>query len=97
MALQFEWDPKKAISNRQKHGVSFEEASTVFEDWFSSTIADPLHSADEQRLVTIGHSTRGKLLVVVHTQRDLRIRLISARHATKRERRLYEEDESYGK
>lgn len=97
MGLQFEWDPKKAIANRQKHGVSFEEASTVFQDGFSSTISDPLHSTDEERLVTIGQSANGRLLVIVHTQRNKRVRLISARLATNYERRLYEDTGSYGK
>jgi len=97
MGLRFEWDPKKAISNRQKHSVSFEEASTVFEDVFSSTISDPLHSTDEERLVTIGQSAKGRLLVIVHTQRDTRVRLISAPLATNYERRLYEDTGSYGK
>lgn len=96
MGLRFEWDPKKAISNRHKHGISFEEASTVFEDVFSSTISDPLHSTDEERLVTIGQSANGRLLIVVHTQCDTRIRIISARLATNYERRTYEESGSYG-
>ena len=86
MGLRFEWDPKKAMANRQKHGVSFEEASTVFQDTFSSTIGDPLHSDEEDRLATIGQSTNGRVLIVVHTQRDTRIRIISARLATNYER-----------
>jgi uncharacterized DUF497 family protein len=86
MSLLFEWDPKKARSNLAKHGVSFDEASTVFKDDLSITISDPLHSEDEERLVLIGRSYRDKLLVVVHTERGDRIRIISARPATRRER-----------
>ena len=89
--MQFEWDPKKAKSNLRKHGVSFEEAATVFEDDLSLTGDDPDHSADEPRLVTFGVSSVGRLLVVLHTQRGERIRIISARLSTGQERRMYEE------
>ena len=92
MALQFEWDPEKARTNVAKHGVSFDEASTVFRDPLSIAIGDPLHSEDEDRLVLIGSSCRNRLLVVVHTERGDRIRIISARPATTRERLRYEED-----
>ena len=88
--MQFEWDPAKALRNLAKHGVSFDEASTVFGDPLAGTISDPQRSADEERLVTIGYSDRGPLIVVVHVERDSRTRIISARRATRRERRRYE-------
>ena len=91
MALVFEWDPKKARRNLTIHGVSFDEAGTVFQDVLSKTIEDPLHSEDEERSVLLGHSHRNRLLVVVHTERGDRIRLISARLATNKERVIYEE------
>ena len=92
MSLLFEWDSYKAGANLTKHGISFEEASTVFRDTLSVTIPDPLHSENEDRFVIIGHSFRSRLLVVVHTDRSGRIRLISARQATKKERLVYEEN-----
>lgn len=91
MAMRFEWDEQKAESNEEKHGVSFEEAKGVFADLLSLTIGDPLHSAEEQRFVTMGESEAGELLVVVHTSREGAIRIISAREATSRERRQYEQ------
>jgi uncharacterized DUF497 family protein len=91
MALAFEWDTNKAKGNLAKHGVSFEESSTVFGDPRSLTIPDPVHSQAEQRFITIGSSHRGKLLVVVHTERGDNIRIISARPASRRERQSYEE------
>ena len=91
MPLTFEWDDRKAKSNARKHGIGFDEASTVFGDRLSLTIRDPAHSQVEERLVTIGTSHRGRLLVVVHTERGDNIRIISARPASKRERRTYEE------
>ena len=91
MPLSFEWDEKKATSNSRKHGVSFAEAATVFADPFSLTIRDPAHSQEEDRFATLGTSHRGKLLVVVHTERGDNIRIISARPASRRERRTYEE------
>ena len=94
MGLVFEWDPEKARLNADKHGVSFEEAATAFADPLSLTIDDPLHSAQEQRLVLLGLSSLGRLLVVVHIERDDAIRIISARAATPRERFNYEEDKS---
>ena len=90
MPLQFEWDENKARTNLPKHGVSFEEASTVFGDPSSLTIPDPAHSQTEDRFIILGHSYRGRLLVVVHTERGDRIRMISARTATRHERRNYE-------
>jgi len=92
MALTFEWDANKAKRNLAKHGLSFEEASTVFGDPRSLTIPFPVHSAVENRFVIIGASHRGKLLVVVYTERGDNIRIISARAANRRERRNYEED-----
>jgi uncharacterized DUF497 family protein len=91
MALNFEWDENKGKSNVLKHGVSFEEASTVFADPLSLTIPDPAHSRAEERFIIIGNSHRGKLLIVVHTERGDNIRIISARRATRAERRTYEE------
>jgi len=89
--IAFEWDPRKDSTNRRKHGVEFAEASTVFDDPLSITISDPDHEVDEERFVIIGISAKGSLLAVVHTVRRERIRLISARSATTRERRNYEE------
>lgn len=91
MALEFEWDRAKAAANRQKHGVAFEEAATTFADPFSLTIADPDHPAREARFLLLGRSDAGRLLVVGHTERGDRIRLITARLATRPERRAYEE------
>ena len=91
--LTFEWDPKKAESNIEKHGVSFEEASTAFRDPFSLTIDDPLHSKDEARMVQVGISNRNRLVVVVHTERGDNIPIISARKATNKERSQYEGNE----
>ncbi len=91
--LIFEWDPQKAKSNLEKHGVSFEEASTAFQDTLSLTIDDPLHSIDEERLVLTGMSKKNRVLVVVHTERGNNIRIISARKATKKERESYESNE----
>ncbi len=88
--LIFEWDFKKAKTNLEKHGVSFEEASTAFKDPLSLTIDDPLHSSDEKRLVLIGISYNNRMLVVVHTERGDHIRIISARKPTKKERLEYE-------
>ena len=92
MAFIFESDKKKARHNLKSHKVSFEEASTVFGDTLSRTIDDPIHSDIEDRYVIIGQSMRGRLLVVVHSIRGDNIRIISARVATPRERKGYEED-----
>lgn len=92
MGIVFDWDPRKAKSNHAKHGVSFEEASTVFGDPLSLTIVDPAHSRPtEERFVTIGNSYLGGLLVVTHRDEGENIRIISARKATRRERKDYEE------
>ena len=90
--LIFEWDLRKAKKNLEKHGVSFEEASTTFRDPLSLTVNDPLHSSGEERLVLIGLSYKNKLLVVVHTENGDNIRIISARKATKKERSYYENE-----
>lgn len=89
--LIFEWDPEKARENEQKHGVSFSEASEVFGDDLSSTVPDPEHSSDEARYLIFGISNGGKPLVVSYTEREERIRLVSARPMTTRERRAYEQ------
>jgi uncharacterized DUF497 family protein len=93
MALRFSWDARKAASNRRKHGVSFEEATTAFGDPLSLTVADPDHAAVEDRFLLLGQSDRQRLLVVAHAERGDEIRIISARPATRRERRNYEEGE----
>jgi uncharacterized DUF497 family protein len=89
--IAFEWDPAKDSANRRKHNVGFAEASTVFDDPLSITVPDPDHTISEERFVIVGMSSERSLLVVVHTVRGERIRLISARSATKHERRNYEE------
>jgi len=91
MGIEFEWDLEKAKGNLKKHQVSFYEAATVFGDPLSMTFYDPDHSVDENRYITMGLSNLGKLLMVSHTDRGDRIRIISARKATRRERRYYEE------
>ena len=94
MAYEFEWDAIKAATNLRDHGVSFEEASTVFADPLAMLMADPDHSVDEERYVLLGESSRRSLLVVAFAERPPRTRLISARRATRHERRQYEEDKS---
>ena len=89
--MLFEWDPNKAKENLQIHGVSFDEAGTAFRDTLSLVIYDPLHSEAEDRFVLLGNSHKNRLLVVVHTARGDNIRLISARKASKKERKQYEE------
>jgi uncharacterized protein len=88
--MEFEWDCAKAGSNLEKHGVSFVEAMTIFGDPLEVTIPDPDHSADEFRFLSLGLSTKGRLLAVAYTEREGRIRLISAREAAPKERRKYE-------
>lgn len=90
--LLFEWDPGKAKKNLKIHGISFDEASTVFQDSLSLTIYDPLHSEEEDRFVLVGKSSGNRLLVVVHTERENNIRIISARKVTKKEREQYEKN-----
>ena len=89
--MEFEWDPKKAADNLAKHGVSFQEATTVFDDLLSITVPDPGHSVAENRFIIVGMSLRGRLLIVSHVERGDRIRLISARELTRTERNAYEE------
>ncbi len=88
--MRFEWDPEKAKQNLKKHGVSFEEALTVFYDSLSATFDDPDHSVDEYREITVGSSSRERLIVVAHTEREESIRIISARPATAHERKKHE-------
>ena len=90
--IQFEWDPSKAQRNLKKHHVAFREAATVFRDPLGITIYDPDHSADEERFITIGTSTGGGFLMVSHTQRRGKLRLIHARQLTRLERQAYEEE-----
>jgi uncharacterized DUF497 family protein len=90
MNAEFEWNVEKAKSNLEKHGVSFEEAATVFFDPLSVTISDPLHSGEENRFVTTGLSNQQRQLVVVHAEGDDTLRIISARLATPSERKRYE-------
>lgn len=87
-----EWDDRKAAANVRKHGVSFDEAVTALEDPLSVTYKDPDHSEDESRFLTFGSSSAGRILVVAHADREEAIRLISARPATRSERRSYEEE-----
>lgn len=89
--MRFSWNPKKAASNLNKHGISFEEAATVFGDPLSDTFPDPDHSLEEYRFVIIGSSESGKILVVAHTDDGELVRLSSAREMTRGERKSYEE------
>ena len=92
VTMQFEWDPKKARRNLKKHKVSFTEAATVFSDRLSITIWDPEHSEDEERNITIGLSHSHRLMMVAHTDRGNRIRIINARELTRAEREAYENE-----
>ena len=94
--MQFEWDPEKAKRNYKKHRVSFEEAVTVFYDPLSATFDDPDHSVGEQRLITIGFSSQGRLLVIAYAERGKVLRIISARLATAHERKKHEEQTTNG-
>ena len=94
--MQFEWDPRKAAANVARHGVVFAEALTVFGDPLEATIPDPDHSTGERRFLSTGRSVAGRLLVVAYTERQRRVRLISARPATARERKAYETNDSQG-
>jgi uncharacterized protein len=89
----FEWDPNKAALNVAKHGVAFEEATSVFADPMFVTVVDDEHSMDEERYITIGLSVQGRLLMIAHTDRDGRLRIISVRKATKDEEQFYAEAE----
>jgi uncharacterized DUF497 family protein len=88
--MEFNWDTKKDAPNLKKHGVTFSEAATVFGDPLEITIADPDHSKEEYRFLSIGRSEIGRLLVVVFTERDNHIRIITTRPATPQEVRNYE-------
>ena len=88
--MVFEYDKNKSLANKQKHGITFDEATTVFADPLSLTIPDPLHSELEERFVIMGVSHKNRILVVIHTERGDGIRIISARKATKKERSYYE-------
>lgn len=92
MSLKFEWDRKKAASNLSKHGVSFEGALTAFADPLARIFDDEDHSIEEQREIIIGHSVKERLLVVCFAARGGSVRIFSARKATKRERKDYEEN-----
>ena len=92
MNLEFEWDKEKAASNLKKHKVTFEEAATVFADPLAAIFDDEVHSEEEQREIIVGHSEENRLLLVCFTERAGAIRIISARRATKKERRDYEEN-----
>ena len=92
--MEFEWDPGKAAQNFRKHKVSFAEAATVFGDDLSTTVYDPDHSQDEDRCITVGWSNRKRLLMVAHTERGDRIRIISARELTRAERKVYEDQKT---
>jgi uncharacterized protein len=91
MALVFEWDPEKAEANEKKHGVSFDEASSAFGDPLGRLVDDPEHSEDEERFVLFGRSSTGRMLAVMHTEREGAIRVISAREMTRNEKSEYEE------
>jgi uncharacterized DUF497 family protein len=91
LSVDFEWDAKKAIANAQRHGVTFDEASQVFADDHSSTVADPDHSAEEARFLIVGATKTGRFWVVSFTDRGARIRVINARPMIPRERRAYEQ------
>lgn len=93
MNSEFEWDPTKAETNLKKHGVSFDEASSVFDDPLFITLYDVDHSVEEDRYITIGRSNRNRLLLVAHNEDEEIVRIISARKATNRERQFYEETE----
>lgn len=92
MSYAFEWDPEKALANLAKHGVEFDEAVTVFGDPLALQMDDPDHPAREARYVLLGMSSRQRLLVVAYAERPPRTRIISARRATRREQRSYEQD-----
>jgi uncharacterized DUF497 family protein len=90
--MEFEWDPEKAEQNLKKHGISFDEASTTFEDPLANVYLDPDHSESECRYVMVGMSSSGKTIVISFVERDDRVRIMSARVATRKERRTYEEE-----
>lgn len=89
--MNYDWNPAKATSDVEKHGVTFEEAGSVFGDPLAYTFRDPDHSEGEERLLTFGLSVNGRILVVSHTEHELGIHIISAREATAHERKTYQE------
>ena len=89
--MEFEWDEGKAVAHARKHGVTFQEAATVFGDPLAVTYPDPDHSKHERRFITFGLSRSNRLMVLLHADRGRRVRIISARTMTRRERRIYEE------
>jgi len=89
--VNFEWDPGKARQNRRKHRIPFQEAATIFGDPLAVTYPDPDHSTSEQRFITVGMSSVGRVLIVAHVDRNENVRIISARKTTQRERKHYEE------
>ena len=91
--MQFEWDPNKAAENLKNHGISFDEASSIFGDPLATTIDDPDHSIGEFRFLTLGYTKNQRLIVASHTEREGRIRIISAREPTPRERSQYESEQ----
>ncbi len=91
MSMRFEWDPKKAEKNLEKHGVTFQEAATIFGDPLAITFQDPDHSLEEERQLTFGQSLQRRLIVVSHTKRGGRTRIITARLMDRNERVIYEE------
>jgi uncharacterized protein len=94
MSYTFEWDENKDKSNQRKHGISFEEATSVFLDEYSVTFGDEAHSDDEDRYLDIGRSDRGRVIVVSYTEHPPNIRIISCRKATKQEMKAYEQRKS---
>jgi uncharacterized DUF497 family protein len=90
--VNFEWDPGKARQNRRKHRISFQEAATVFGDPLALTYSDPDHSQSEQRFITVGMSSAGRVLIIAHVDRNENIRIINARKTTQHERKYYEEE-----
>jgi len=88
----FVWDPRKAKGNLAKHGISFDEAKTLFDDDLFLVFADPDHSGEENRFIIMGQSKRRRLLLVAYTERSDAIRIISAREATRHERQIYAEE-----
>jgi uncharacterized protein len=90
--IEFEWDPSKAEGNLRRHHVDFRDAATIFRDPLGTTIFDPSHSKEEDRYITIGKSLAGRLLIIAHSDRGDRIRIISARELTSAERKAYENE-----
>lgn len=89
--MKFEWDKQKADTNLKKHGVTFQEAASVFGDVLSITYPDPDHSIRENRFITVGISRFGRVLIISHTDRGKNVRIINARKTTRKEHKYYEE------